>query len=349
MGRLDIAKHLFPEQSPDDDAVEVGLLDKIRDVELTRIIADDEVDGGFRYDGQVWVELSDVVMRSLDYDVPGLCFQRMEFRVSVDNLDITPGSILCCSETPYSSFWAASTPFLKGSKAPLPAFQDRETMLQEVEKARLNWWDRDRKFLTASLPEAKFQYFLYARRKFLNYGSMWVFAVVINHTNDPILDMSQVETQLFSSNTVQRFIKNAETGNLRVGKSGATPRSLSREEANALAFLSIRQALAGPAKDIEQRENLPVVDEFARIFTDQLHVLSERIESRENERRVAFESEDYEKSEAHFLGSSASLADPEVILLVQDEMDTAEKKEKWKLFEQDSLELGEGWRNELFE
>ncbi|CAM3774729.1 MULTISPECIES: hypothetical protein [Pseudoalteromonas] len=350
MAKFNINNHLFPEQANPFGAVEIGAAPQSREVELTRVVADKSVDGGYRYDGQTWVELSDLKVRSLDYDNPELCFQRMEFRVKADSDQIPPGSILCCSETPYSTFWAANAHFRKGSKNGLPEITDRQTMFEEMERVSVDWWDSGCKYLTAGLPESKFQYYLFSRRKAKNINPMWVFGVLINDSGKSQLPLSKVEAELFSSDRVQGMIANTFAGKEQIiGNKRKIARKLSQHEANALAFISIRQALAGPSKDIEEREFLPVVDEFARIYSDLLHVLSERVEARREEEHIDLQSEDFLSQEAKFIGSSAALVDPAVICRVKDAIATESDLALWEAFEQDSIGAGEKLRDEIHE
>ncbi|KZN34400.1 hypothetical protein [Pseudoalteromonas luteoviolacea] len=349
MANFNIHNHLFSEEASQFGAVEIGSASQSREVELTRVVADKSVDGGYRYDGQAWAELSDLKVRSLDYDNPELCFQRMEFRVKAGSTQIPAGSVLCCSETPYSTFWAANTHFRKGHKDGFPDITDRASLFKEMERVSVDWWDTGASYYTAGLPESKFQYYLYSRRKANNKNTMWVFGVIINESGNTLMDLSQVEAEIYSSDRVQGMIANTVSGkDMQIGTHVKKARKLSREEANALAFISIRQALAGPSKDIEERENLPVVEEFTRIYSDLLHVLSERIEAKREEQQIDMDSEEYLASEAKFIGSSAAMVDPEVICRMKEGMASKSDKALWEAFEKDAFDAYESVRDDLF-
>ena len=60
-------------------STEIGVLPHRKEVELTRVIQDTTVKGGFRYDGQVSVYLNELVIRSLDDTDPEMSVHRMEF------------------------------------------------------------------------------------------------------------------------------------------------------------------------------------------------------------------------------------------------------------------------------
>lgn len=286
MGKFDITQLLYPESKDSGEARPIGGLPSVQMVELTAILPNSGVDGGYAFGGQIEVELGELVMRSLDDSNSDLCIQRMEFKSPAGGGKVLPGTPLICSEHPYSSFWAASTHFKKGYKGEKLHFDSRESMLVALKHSPTDWWERDAKRLTAGIDEDQFRHFFQTRKRVAWKGRYWVFGVIPGAVGERAPSLQQVESQIFASNLIQGLIRKTLDGSIKVGRKGVQPRVFTRDEANALAWFSVRQALAGPHEDNQEWEGLPVVKLADWIYRDQLFNLSRRQIEQQSEQNL---------------------------------------------------------------
>lgn len=306
MGRFDITQLLFPDEAGDGEARPIGGIPSVKIVELTAIQRNKNAEGEYVFGGQIPVELGELVMRSIDDSNPDMGIHRMEFKYGLSDGRIYADAPLICSEYPYSSFWAAGARFKRGYQDINELhlhFDSREEMLAELATAKVDWWESNSKKLTASLDEDKFRIFFQARKRTAWQGRYWVFGVIPDATGGKAADLSLIESEIFVSPAIQKLIRKTVDGSLTVGRKGSKPRVFTRDEANALAWFSVRQALAGPHQECEQWEGTPVASLADRIYRDHLFNLSRRTIEKQSDRYVDIDNLDSEDEDLSLTNS----------------------------------------------
>jgi hypothetical protein len=132
----------------------------------------------------------------------------------------------------------------------LPPFACREDPEKALQTVTMDWWKKEDR-LTAAVEKHMFHRVLAQRKRAVWYGRLGILGVVQGQTGSWKRDLNAVETEIFDCPRARKFRQQCTKGRLRVGKGTGRASGDATQEANALFWFSVRQALAGPREDFD--------------------------------------------------------------------------------------------------
>jgi hypothetical protein len=190
-------------------------------------------------------------------------FQRFEIK---SKRGATVNDWLVLSESPYANGWFTQAQFKRGSqrsaeeRMQLHSLTPEEAQ-EEIVAKKTDPWETSSSVLTAA-PRPMQPVGLYDHPHRAQNDPVWVFGMC----EDP----DAIAQHLSASEAAAALVRTVERGGVRLGPAQKRLHRRTIEEANALMFLAIRQALAGPA-EVSSLIDQPVMSLVRYIFEDHLY------------------------------------------------------------------------------
>jgi hypothetical protein len=253
-----------------DDAAPISAMPVRRPLSAMQVGADPANGSDLVYLGEVPIDFL-AIPRTIT-DAASTSHHWLRFEIMIERSKGFSGQRydVLIAEHPYAMKRVHHAPFktgmIRGRPAPEDIFASLGAAIQWVDALDQDYFYTGKDLIAAiSQPQAMLDS---GNARNLPKNALFVFGVCV--------DLPRCEALLYQTPIVQRLLKQTEDRTIRFAPSGSysiqpqLPEELS-SEGNALIFMAIRQALAGPHKDSEAWIGKPVTDKINHIYRDHLY------------------------------------------------------------------------------